>query len=91
MASLNLERTVSTFADFLLTGFISGLSLPILVYHFGGRPLIENGDCAFREAFALALAPVLCLLPSDLVLLGLPHCFLLFFQRILFCRPGVDY
>ena len=65
MASLNLERAVSTFADFLLTSVISGPS-PILVYHSGGWPSTGGEDCAFGEAFALALAFVLRSLPSDL-------------------------
>jgi len=65
MASLNLERAVSTFADLLLTSTISGPS-PILVYHSGGWPSTGGGDCAFGEAFALALALVLRSLPSNL-------------------------
>jgi hypothetical protein len=66
MASLNLERAVSIFADFLLTSTISALS-PILVYHSGGCwSSTGRGDCAFGEAFALALALVLALVLRSL-------------------------
>ena len=64
-ASLNPRRAVSILADFLLTNFISGPSLPILVYQFGGWPLTGDGDCAFGEAFTLTLALILRSSPSD--------------------------